>query len=184
MNGTPLVDQTSEIHQFPRWMETLNDGSCVLIRPISKLDHDAERAFIEGLSPESRRFRFLGAVGHPSERMLERFTNIDHAREAAFVAVVPVDSHQRIVGVSRFAADEDGLNCECAVAVSDDWQNKGLGRILMKHLIDVARARGLQTMISIDSFENMEMKDLARHLGFQTRVDPDDATQVIHELSL
>ncbi|MFA6985828.1 MAG: GNAT family N-acetyltransferase [Arenimonas sp.] len=184
MNATPLVSQTSEVSGFPRWSETLHDRSRVLIRPINKLDHDAERAFIEGLSPESRHFRFLGAVGHPSERMLDQFTDIDPAREAAFVAVVPVDSHERIVGVSRLVADDDGLNCECAVTVSDDWQNKGLGTVLMKHLIEVARARGLRTMISIDSFENMEMKELARHLGFQTRVDPDDARQVIHELAL
>jgi hypothetical protein len=39
-------------------------------------------------------------------------------------------------------------------------------------------------MTSIDLAENTKMQDLARYLGFSTRVDPDDATQVIHELDL
>ena len=42
----------------------------------------------------------------------------------------------------------------------DDWQNKGLGAILMKHLIEVARARGIKRMWSMDSAENIAMSDL------------------------
>lgn len=53
----------------------------------------------------------------------------------------------------------------------------------MKHLIEVARSRGIRTMYSVDSAENLAMTDLAAHLGFRTRVDPDDSSQVIHELA-
>ena len=56
----------------PRWTETLRDRSRVLIRPITPRDLDAERTFIESLSPRARRFRFLGEVRHPSEAMLLR----------------------------------------------------------------------------------------------------------------
>ena len=51
-------------------------------------------------------------------------------------------------------------------------------------LIDVARARGIETMYSMDSAEITHMHDLAKALGFHTRPDPDDATQVIHQLAL
>ena len=40
-------------------METLRDGSQVTIRPVTKGDIELERQFIEGLSPEARRYRFL-----------------------------------------------------------------------------------------------------------------------------
>ena len=43
----------------PQWTETLSDGTHVLIRLIRSSDAELERAFIEHLSPESRRFRFL-----------------------------------------------------------------------------------------------------------------------------
>jgi hypothetical protein len=39
-------------------------------------------------------------------------------------------------------------------------------------------------MFSIDSAANSRMADLARSLGFHARMDPDDASQVIHELVL
>ncbi len=178
------LPQTSSDVAFPRWSETLHDRSHVVIRPISKHDKQAERAFIEGLSAEARHFRFLGQVRSPSEKMIEDFTDIDLAHEAAFVAVTPEDSRERIVGVSRYSTDRDGDNCEFAVTVSDEWQGKGLGTLLMKHLIEVAKARGIHSMMSIDSAENIAMNDLARHLGFHTRVDPDDSSQVIHELAL
>jgi GNAT superfamily N-acetyltransferase len=184
MNSTPLIYRPSAGPDYPRWSETLRDQSHVLIRPIAPQDKEAERAFIEGLSAQAKRYRFLGAVRSPSEALIEKFTNIDYIHEVAFVAVTPDDGRQQIVGVSRYSTDESGLNCECAVTVSDEWQNRGLGTLLMQHLIEVARARGIRTMHSIDSAENVQMRDLAAHLGFHTRVDPDDAAQVIHELEL
>ncbi len=168
----------------PRWSETLRDGSHVLIRQITRQDGDAERAFIEGLSPESRRLRFLGQIGWPSDAMIARLTDIDFIHDLAFVAVATIDAQKRIVGVSRYGTDPQGSRCECAVVVSDEWQGRGLGVRLMQHLIEVATSRGIQVMYSLDSAENSAMSDLARFLGFSRRSDPDDATQVIHELSL
>ena len=184
MKSTPLVFRPSAGPEYPRWSETLHDHSQVLIRPINKGDRAAERAFIDGLSAQARRYRFLGAVKSPSDRLIEQFTDIDYVHEAAFVAIVREDSHERIVGVSRYSTGKEGDNCEFAVTVSDEWQQKGLGTLLMKHLMEVARARGIRTMVSLASAENVQMRDLASHLGFRTRVDPDDASQVIHEIDL
>ena len=54
----------------------------------------------------------------------------------------------------------------------------------MKHLIEVARARGISRMYSADLAENTAMVELARYLGFDWSLDPDDATQVRHTLWL
>ncbi|MOA64367.1 Acetyltransferase (GNAT) family protein [compost metagenome] len=66
----------------------------------------------------------------------------------------------------------------------DSWQHHGLGRLLLKHLTDHARAKGLRQMYSIDSAANLAMRDLAKAAGFTTSTDPDDPTQVIHRLNL
>lgn len=184
MSPTPLVPHPAAGPDYPRWSETLRDHSHVLIRPITPQDREADRAFLEGLSPESRRYRFLGQVVHPSEALLEDLTDMDYVHEVAFAAVVAENSHERFVGVGRYQADQDDTRCECAVTVSDDWQNRGLGTVLMKHLIEVAREHGMRRMYSIDSIDNTRMRDLAQYLGFETRTDPDDASQVIHELEL
>lgn len=180
----PLVHRPSQDPSQPRWVETLRDRTQVLIRPLAPTDREAERTFIAGLSAESRRFRFLGAIQAPSERLLDRLTEVDQLHDVAFAAVVPEGAGERIVGVSRYSTDPTGQTCECAVTVSDEWHGRGLGTTLMRHLIEVARARGIRTMESIDSAENVEMRDLSRFLGFHTVVDPQDARQLIHRLDL
>jgi GNAT superfamily N-acetyltransferase len=168
----------------PQWKTKLRDGTTVLIRPIRGEDEAIERRFIEHLSPQSRRFRFLGNVKNPSSALITQLTHPDPQREAAFVALVADGAEKREIGVARFSARADGLVCECAVAVSDEWQNRGLATLLMQHLIDLARTRGIECMYSIDASDNVAMRQLAEHLGFKRKPDPDDSTQVLHTLDL
>ena len=168
----------------PRWTETLRDQTQVVIRPVRTQDAGAERTFIDALSPQARRFRFLGQMKHPSDELIAQLTNLDYIHDLAFAAVVHDDSRDKFVGVARYSTDADGTDCECAVTVLDDWQGKGLGSVLMTHLIEVAKSRGIKRMWSLDSAENLAMADLAAHLGFHRSHDPDNSTQVIHSLSL
>lgn len=169
---------------YPRWQQTLSDGSQVLIRPLGRQDAAAERAFIKALSPQARRNRFLGQLAQPDDTLIERLTDIDYVNDVALAAVVPDGSGYRIVGVSRYAADPTRERCECAVVVADDWQRKGLGTALMKKLILIAQDRGIRLMESFDLAENREIHDLAKAFGFHVRPDPDDARQVIYALPL
>ena len=167
-----------------RWIDTLRDGTHVIIRPIRKQDAELERAFIKRLSPESRRMRFLGQIREPSEEMLRRLTDIDYKHEMAFIALVHRDGATKEIGVARYSTSADGKFCECAVTVSDEWHNKGLATLLMHHLIDVARTRGIRTMVSYDAIDNGQMRELATFLGFKRTADPRDSGMVVHSLTL
>jgi len=168
----------------PEWKDKLRDGTTVLIRPISAADVGIEREFIERLSPQSRRYRFLGEIAAPGAALLDRLTHPDPAHEAAFIALVADGAHKREIGVARFSADQDDRSCECAVAVADEWQGKGLATLLMRHLVEIARQRGYRRMYSIDARDNEGMRELAEFLGFERKADPNDATQVLHSLTL
>ncbi|TAM62024.1 MAG: GNAT family N-acetyltransferase [Rhodanobacter sp.] len=102
----------------------------------------------------------------------------------AFVALAHVDGQLREVGVSRYSEAGNDKRCECAVAVADEWQHRGLGVLLMRLLINIARKNGYKQMFSIDAAENEPMRTLGEYLGFQRRIDPDAAAQVIHTLDL
>lgn len=169
---------------YPHWDATLADGTKVLIRPVGAQDAAAEKAFIESLSPQSRRNRFLGQIVHPSDEFVHQLTNIDYVNDVALAAIAPEGAGYRIVGVSRYAVDSSRKACECAVVVTDSWQGKGLGTALMECLKTLAAERGLLRMTSIDLAENAEMRDLASALGFHSRPDPSDPHQVIHSMSL
>lgn len=167
-----------------QWNEKLRDGTAVLIRPIRPEDAERERLFIESLSPESRYFRFLEGMRTPSPELIKKLTNIDQQRDAAFVALIGSDAAQRQIGVARYSLEKDGRSCECAVSVSDDFQRKGLGTLLMRHLLETARARGIQRMYSLDAADNISMRDFTARMGFKHHVSADDATLVVHELNL
>ena len=109
----------------------------------------------------------------PTDDVIRRLTDIDYRRDMAFVALRHEAGEKREIGVSRFCLSDDGASCECAVTVSDEWQGRGLGHLLMRHLIEVARQRGIKRMFSIDSATNQQMRDLAASLGFERRVDHD-----------
>ena len=170
--------------QGARAKERLNDGTEVLIRPIHARDVEIERRFIEALSPTSRRFRFLDTMRSPSEALLKQMTSINAATDAAYVAVIDVDGQEREIGVARFSVLPDLHDCEFAVAVSDEWQKKGLATLLMRHLIETARSRGIGKMHSSDAADNTAMREFAEHLHFKHERDPDDATHVLYSVDL
>jgi GNAT superfamily N-acetyltransferase len=184
MQTTDSSHPANEVPGGPSWTEQLSDGASVLIRPIRSEDAAAERAFIEALSPEARRNRFLGQVAHPSEAMIRHFVDLDYVHDLGFVAVIQEDGKDVILGVSRYSTGDGSDSCECAISVLDAWQGRGLGTALMKHLIEVARSRGITRMWSMDAAENAKMRDLAHHLGFERKPDPDNPSQVLHTLML
>lgn len=80
--------ETSRVHtnpSFPKpsgeyWIEALENGVHVLIRPLQAKDREREKAFIERLSPESRHFRFLCQLREPSKAMLDQLMKVDQDR--------------------------------------------------------------------------------------------------------
>lgn len=176
-------------HGFPairgeHWIETLLDGSHVLIRPLRPEDREREKAFIRRLSPESRRCRFLGEMKEASEPLLNNLMDVDFVQSVAFIALVHDNGELREVGISRYAVTDDATRCECAVTVADDWQHRGLAVALMRHLIAYARSKGMKTLFSVDLAENGAMEELGRYLGFTRTLYPGDATLVTHTLRL
>lgn len=155
----------------------------LLVRPLGPGDAALERDFIDNLSAESRHYRFLGGVKHLTPREIAELCDIDYESRMAYVAIDEGRDGETAVGVSRYAVDPDGQGSEFAVTVADAWQSRGLGTLLMRKLIDYARAHRVKRLYSIDAADNDRMRRLARDLGMRAQRDPDDAHQVIYSLA-
>jgi len=110
-----------------------------------------------------------------SPAMLARFTQIDYDREIAFVAVRDEAGRETEIAVARYVTNPDGRTCEFAVVVADSWQGKGLGRRMLERLIEVARWRGLKSMVGHVLAGNQGMLALCSRLGFTISEHPEDA---------
>src|SRR5690606_14291238 len=118
------------------------------------------------LSPEAKYLRFMGTLKELTPAMLARFTQVDYDREMALIAAVKKGKREKQIGVDRYTIDPDGVSCEFAIVVAQEWQGRGLGRHLMHRLIGSARSRGLEVVRGDILAANSGMLDLVRRLGF------------------
>jgi acetyltransferase len=168
------------IHPYPVELEddmTLETGETVRVRPIRPEDAAMEIAFVDSLSPDSRRLRFQSALRSLTPMMLARFTQIDYDREMALVAIDPRGGAEREVAVCRYVRLPDGETCEFAVVVADAWQGKGLGSRLMKRLAQIARDRGMKSLVGFVLADNDGMLAMCRRLGMRIEADADGTTR-------
>jgi len=71
-----------------------------------------------------------------------------------------------------------------AVTIPDEWQHKGLGKLLVQQLIASARDYGVRQLYSVNLADNSAMRDLTHELGMCATCDPEDANQVIYSLAV
>jgi acetyltransferase len=154
------------------------------IRLLQEQDVGVEARFLETLSHGCRRHRFLGQISSSAGLLARGLSQFDFEPDTSFAAFANTGAGNEIAGLARYSLDEDGGKCECAVTLADRWANTDLGVRLMRRLIDLARARGIRSVYSIESASDTGMQDLARRLGFQTLSDPRDPQLSIHRLDL
>jgi RimJ/RimL family protein N-acetyltransferase len=145
----------------------LRDGAKVLVRPVRPDDRSLFVAGFEQMSEESRYRRFLSHKKKLSDRELDFFTNLDHRSHEAIGAID--ESTGEGIGVARMhVTDSDPELAEAAVTVVDDWQGRGLGKLLLDRLTDRARELGVHRFEASLLTGNRAMLALFDHLGCMT----------------
>jgi len=158
------LSSRSRSEGWPRVARTPG-GLAYRIRPIRKDDATREREFILGLSPASRFQRLMYTLREPSDDFIAHLVDVDQHRNMALVATTGDGDGERFIGVARYAADGSGTDCEFAVAVSDEWQCRGIGSTLTKLLFEYARTQGFRSIYGHVLADNQRMIELAEWLG-------------------
>ena len=148
-------------------------GQAVTLRPIRPEDEPQHLAFLEKLDPEDIRLRVFHSRRHIEHSELARLTQIDYAREMAFIATRSIDGGgEETLGTVRVVIDPDNQDAEFGVIVRSDLKGGGLGRRLMAKMTEHLRQRGTRRMVGNVLRENAGMLELARALGFQESAHP------------
>src|SRR5215510_15051393 len=148
---------------------TAADGALITLRSIEAGDFALEQAFVAGLSAATGYKRLLSAR-RLSREEIRRFTEIDPECEFAVIATTVQNGVERQVGVARYVKEGCSDEAEFAIVLSDDWQGRRLGGVLLSSLIAAARQRGVRRLIGTTMSENGGMLALARKLGFSTAI--------------
>ena len=143
------------------------DGRSLVLRPIQPDDAPALQRACAKLEPEEVRLRFLHPMSELTDAYARELCTLDPARAFALVIAEPgTPGIAEIGAVARLAFEEPGGNADFAIIVGHPLAGNGLGKHLLRRLIDWARRRGLQALQGDVLNDNMAMLHLAHRLGF------------------
>jgi RimJ/RimL family protein N-acetyltransferase len=150
----------------------LRDGRRVTIRALRPDDEEALTAAVEGLSAASLHRRFFAVKRNFSDREKAFFLHVDFVNHVALVAEFAGEATAKIIGGARYIVGSPG-SAEVAFAIVDEFQGQGLGTLLMRQLLTIARGAGLDTLVAEVLAENAAMLKVFEKSGLelQTRRD-------------
>jgi GNAT superfamily N-acetyltransferase len=154
----------------PEWVEdtTLPDGTAVRLRCLRPGDKEKLEAGLQRMSPASRYHRFFTDKPRLSAAELRYLTELD-GKDHFAIAAARLDEHGHEaegLGVARFVRLPDAPHqAEAAIAVVDDVQGRGLGRLLMTRLIEAALERDVDVFRSELLALNKPMRELLAALA-------------------
>ncbi|WP_313564865.1 GNAT family N-acetyltransferase [Mobilicoccus sp.] len=148
----------------------LRDGSVAHVRPIVPADAEGIRAFHAQQSAESIYLRFFAPIKEISERDMHRFTHVDYDTRAAIVATI----RDVVIGIARYDCLSDPSIAEVAFNISDHYQGRGVGSVLLEHLAAVAQERGVRRFVADVLPQNRRMMNVFIDAGYEVSHHFDD----------
>ena len=142
----------------------LRDGTVAHVRPICPADADGIRRFHAGQSAESIYLRFFAPLRELSDSDVHRFTHVDYADRVALVATMRDD----IVGIGRYDRI-DARSAEVAFNISDHFQGKGIGSVLLEHLAAIAQEFGIARFTAEVLPQNRKMLSVFSDAGYDVK---------------
>ncbi|MGW1320928.1 bifunctional acetate--CoA ligase family protein/GNAT family N-acetyltransferase [Streptomyces antibioticus] len=166
---------TDDLLDRPTVHALLADGTTVRIRPARPGDHRQVRGFYEEMSPENLRLRFFSASPRSAARAADRACAPARPGYRALLA----EADDRIIGIAEYDTGDDAragekgaaekeTRAEVSIAVADGLHHRGVGTLLVEHLVSAARAEGVTAFTADALSENHEVLRLFADLGLHT----------------
>src|SRR5262249_37225388 len=145
----------------------------VHIRAIRSEDRAELARGFGDLSPEAVYFRFFRVKQRLNDDELREFTELDFVKRVGLVATRRIGEEERIIASARYAITDQAPRpphrAEVAFVVGDPFQGRGLGTVLLEHLVVIARANGVTEFEADVLGENNRMLRVFATSGFRVR---------------
>ena len=111
---------------------------------------------------ESIYLRFFAPLRELSDRDVHRFTHVDHHDRVALVATLDGE----IIGIGRYDRI-DPASAEVAFNISDHFQGKGIGSVMLEHLAAIAQEMGITRFVAEVLPQNRKMLTVFKDAGYE-----------------
>lgn len=127
--------------------ERLKDGTAVTIRAVRPDDKGRFLVAFKNLEPESIYTRFLGFKSELTDEEIKAATEVDFRKTVALVVTIPASGGEdAIIGAGRYIMYDPSIDlrrAEIAFTVEEDYQGQGIAGAILRHLIHIAREKGV-----------------------------------------
>ena len=141
--------------------ERLKDGTAVTIRAIRPDDKNRIAEAFKNLESESVYTRFFQYRSGLTEEELKGATEVDFENTVALVVTIPADGgNETIIGAGRYVLYDpptEPRSAEIAFTVEEDYQGQGIASRILRHLIHIARGKGVSRFEAEVLVENRAM---------------------------
>ncbi|MBN2137171.1 MAG: GNAT family N-acetyltransferase [Sedimentisphaerales bacterium] len=181
------IELSFEESSYPKELEhysTLRDGTEIFFRPVKPTDELALSEMLYSLSEESVKTRYMTRTVVFPHRDIQQLTNIDYNKDLAIVGVVPSISGEDIVAIAQYFLDPHTQAAEVAFLVQDEWQQKGMGTLLLDCVTQIAKKRGVKRFYAKVLPSNKPMLAVFHNSGYKVNTEFDgDAYSISYDLA-
>jgi acyl-CoA hydrolase/GNAT superfamily N-acetyltransferase len=168
-----FMDQITSELGYPRKYDQkieIDARPPMLMRPIRVTDEAKLSRLFYSLSDDTIYKRWHHSLKQMPHRDILRLLEVDYAQNMAVVIEAePDDEESTIIGVGRYHTDPATNYAETAFLIRDGWQGFGLGTILLRHLIDIARENGVAGFTAEVLVENRAMRHVFHKSGLEVQ---------------
>jgi GNAT superfamily N-acetyltransferase len=161
--------------------DTLKDGTTVTIRAIRRDDSGKVLEAFTNLDRESIYTRFFTYKRHLTETELRQVTDVDFDHVVALVVTTRTRNGETIIAEGRYITDDAPRSCrsaEVAFTTEEEYQGRGIARLLLRHLVRIARENGVTRLEADVLAGNQPMLTVFRRSGLPMQQRSEDG--VLH----
>jgi RimJ/RimL family protein N-acetyltransferase len=153
-----------------RQLGTLADGTRVLLRPLLKEDRKGLQDFFDNISREDLQFMRSDVT---DKDMVDSWVDgLDYHKVLPLMAVV----NDHFVGDStlHFRGGPYRHVCEIRIFLLQEYRRRGLGTVMLKTLIDIARKAGIQFITAQVVADQTRVIEAFHNVGFERKTILED----------
>lgn len=148
--------------------DALRDGTAVTVRAIRCDDGPNILSAFESLSKESIFTRFFTFKKGLTDAELRQIAEVDFENVVALVATARTPDGEKLVGGGRYVCEPapgGPKSAELAFLTADNFKSRGIASLLLKHLVRIARDKGVSRFEADVLAQNQAMLEVFRRSG-------------------
>lgn len=170
------IELDTEKISYPEELEhydTLKDGAEIFFRPVKPTDEATLSEMLYSLSQSSVRTRYMAQTFGFPHKDVQQLTNIDYSQNISIVATVPSAAGEQIVAIAQYYLDPKTMAAEVAFLVQDEWQQKGIGTLMLAYITSIAKQRGVKRFYAKVLPVNKPMLAVFHNSGYGVKTEFD-----------